>query len=236
MKITVMSSFRNASHYITRYFNQMQEFDSLLKAKGHELSLVLGYGDSTDCTDSLLAEESFFRFDTYLVDVNHGGELYGSIIHPQRFKQLSYVGNQLLQHIPKNTDKVFLIESDLVWQGAQLEALLNAQEGLQDALKVPSSRIVLAPMIYHRDGRFYDTWAFRCNGTSFRNNAPYHPVLKSDIRFIEMESVGSVVLLDYDLIKDLRFPEENVVVGFCQQAKEHQARIFLDTQARVFHP
>ena len=229
MKLSIISYFRNAESYIERYCNQMDELQSLLSARGDTLHLVLGYGDSEDRTDEALFEECLHRFDCSMVSVEHGGKFYGSIVSDQRFRQLAYIGNKLWNLLPEDSDVVGLVESDLLWQGATLQCLSNAVAGQQS----PS---MVAPMVLHQNGTFYDTWAF-CRGLrNFRSKPPFHPALLEDGRYLEMDSVGSVLFLPYEQGKRLTWPEKDVVVGFCKQAEAIGVTILLDKESKVYHP
>lgn len=224
MNIAIVSAFRNAAWYVKRYCEQMDKLQEVLSRQNHTLQLVLGYGDSHDGTGEVLFEETSHRFPTVLVDVSHGGPHYGSIVHPNRFKQLAYVGNKLWEVIPKEANVVGMVESDLIWQPYALSSL---------ALTVGPNQIY-SPMVYHEDGRFYDTWAFRCNGTNFQNNRPFHPDLGKSNTLL-MDSVGSVLFMHRKLAEKLSWPEQDVVVGVCQQARDLGASIYLWTSLGVYH-
>lgn len=229
MNVTIVSYFRNSESYIERYCNQMDELQSLLSRAGDTLRLVLGYGDSTDKTHEALFEECLHRFNCSLIDVSHGGPIYGSVPDLERFKQLAFIGNKLWSHLPTDSNIVGLVESDLIWQGHVLQSLLNAVEG-------HSAPCIMSPMVIHQSGVFYDTWAFRRGLRNFTAHYPYHPALLEDIRYLEMDSVGSVVFLPYSLAVKLHWPEKDVVVGFCKQAEAKGASIILDTELKVYHP
>lgn len=237
MKVTLVSSFRNASHYIKRYVKQVTALRDYLHEDNRKLSLVLGYGDSSDDTEQMLKDLMPTNIESLFVDVSHGGPEFGSVVHPVRFAQLSFIGNRMWERIPKDAKFVGLVESDLVWEGATLACLVDHVEALRSVDNPQSSPTLLAPMIKHRDGRFYDTWAFRAGGEHFRNQPPYHVGLtQRPSHFMEMDSVGSVVFMDGDIARKVCFPPDDVVVGLCKQAKALGARIFLDRSAEVYHP
>ncbi len=225
MKVAILSSFRNAHRFIVTYLNRMDELQALLYSKGHALSLVLAYGDSNDCTGEILLEECSWRFYANLIEVNHGGPVFGSVVDRTRFVQLAKVANALRCNIPEDTDVVGFVESDLIWEP---ETLLNLIEGLGE-------HQIIAPMVYDQEWGFYDTWAYRCNGERFQKDAPYHSELKKR-NLIEMDSVGSVLFMHADLARTIEFPERNVVVGFCRQARNKGAHIYLDSTLEVRHP
>lgn len=92
MNVVICSAFRNSESYIDRYFEQMYELERLLFLRGDCLSLVLGYGDCSDDTATLLFEHTSGGIGARLIDVSHGGPTFVSIVHEQRFKQLAYIG------------------------------------------------------------------------------------------------------------------------------------------------
>lgn len=225
LNIALISAFRNSTAYIQRYCEQMDSLQVELAKQGVALKLILGYGDSSDRTGEFLHEQCTFRFDCSLVDVSHGGPAFGSVVHVQRFKQLAYVMNSLWSNLPCNADVVGLVESDLVWSP---ESLLGLLEGLHGAQ-------MIAPMVYDLKGAFYDSWAYRRHSKHFTNEPPYHPDLKGTAP-LEMDSVGSVFLLDGKLGRQVFWPEEDVVVGLCKQVRELSGRIVLMPNLKVYHP
>lgn len=204
----------------------MDVLQRILGGDGHSLHLVLGYGDSGDGTGDMLFEQCTRRYSCQLLDVSHGGRHYGSVVSRRRFKQLAFVANTLWQAIPQDSDVVFLVESDLIWEAGTLIELLT-WVGYKE---------ILAPMVVHQDNRFYDTWAFIRNGINFKAEKPYHPDLRPGVRFYGMSSVGSLLAMEYNLASQLVWPEEDVVVGLCRQARGLGAQIMLDSYSRVIHP
>lgn len=236
MKIVVTSAFRNATRYLERYFEQMGELKSALAERDDRLSLVLGYGDSSDGTGGSLYDECHHRFDTKLIEVNHGGPHFGSIVHEQRFKQLAKVWNRIWREIPEDADYVAFIESDLIWRAQKFIDLFEFIQGLRSIRSDTNAPTLVAPLVLHLDERFYDTWAFRYNGVQFKNDPPYHKGLEGLGSYTEMNSVGSFILMDGNIARKLSFPEEDVIVGLCRQARLLGARIFLDKLTKVYHP
>jgi len=221
--LTIVSYFARTRDNYQRYFKQMRELQILLEKNGNELHLVVGYHQPR--LPQVLAPEMAFHHGE-LVDVNHGGKIFTSVVDVTRFKQLAYIGNTLWAKVPKDTDVVALVESDLVWEAATLNTLF---------LDAIAEKAVVAPLI-KQGKRFYDTWAFRADGANFEADEPYHPSLYNGERYVRMESVGSVLFMPYDLGKNLTWPEEDVVVGFCEQVTKKRRRILLDTELEVQHP
>lgn len=234
-RIAVVSLFRNAASYIQNYFDQMLVFQELLNENGYNLSLVLGYGDSTDGTGELLFEECQNLFDATLLDVSHGGQHFGSVVHPQRFKQLAYSGNQLLSAIPANTHAFGIVESDLHWEPETLLKLIKGLELYQNSMRFGPRRFIMAPLVLQKE-IFYDTWAFRKDKVHFQHQPPYHSQLHPKGRYTEMDSVGSCLFLTGNLSGLVCLPEKDVVVGLCRMAKEAGARVYLDRECKVYHP
>lgn len=223
MKLTIVSYFAKTRDNYQRYFYQMRHLAQLLDDNGHELFLVIGYHQER--LKDLLGEH-LVVLDGELVNVNHGGRIYGSVVDVTRFKQLAYIGNTLWKHIPKHTDVIALVESDLVWEPATLNTLF---------LDAIAEKSVVAPLV-KQGKKFYDTWAFRADGANFEADEPYHPCLYNGERYVRMESVGSVLFMPYELGKNLTWPEEDVVVGFCEQVTKKRRRVLLDTELEVQHP
>lgn len=229
MNVVICSAFRNASGYIDRYFEQIYELERLLFLRGDCLSLVLGYGDSTDNTGTLLFEQTSGGIGARLIDVSHGGQAFGSIVNAERFRQLAYVGNKILANVPfADADAVIWLESDLIWEPCVIVELLNHLQW----------HACVAPMIMDSPpaNTFYDTWAFRRGGICFVKQSPYHAGMMGGDHMVEMDSVGSCVVMRADAIRGVIVPEDDVLVGVCRQIKDKGGRVFMDTSQKVFHP
>lgn len=225
MNVVICSAFRNAESYISRYFSQIDALDRLLTRRGDVLSLVLGYGDSTDHTDALLFEACSGGIGARLIDCTHGGKAYTSVVDAQRFRQLAFVGNRVLANVPDDADVVVYIESDLIWEPQTIIELLNDVQW----------RDVVAPLIMEvSSSGFYDTFAFVKNGLNFIKAAPYHCGVNGGM--IAMDSVGSCIAMRADIARRFRLPDEDVIVGFCCQVRAAGYGIYCDTSLRVDHP
>jgi hypothetical protein len=224
--VTIISAFRQASTYISAYCTQMDGLQNALAARGDSLQLVLGYGDSTDATPAILFDECANRFDCLLLDVSHGGPVFGSVEHPQRFKQLAFVGNKLWAHIPDAADVVALVESDLIWQTNTMLALIDHT----------ATYPVIAPLImdFMPWGRFRDVYAFRRGGDRFTSYPPYHADLNGEV--LQVDSAGSVLVMRGELARGLCWPQEDVVVGVCRQIYERGGAVYVDPALKVIHP
>lgn len=233
MNVTILSCFRNACPYLERYCEQMDGLQTLLQKRGDHLTLILGYGDSTDGTEAALFDECSNRFCALLVDVSHGGPVFASIEDPVRFRQLAYVGNRLLEHVPRDADVVGIVESDLIWDAQTMVQLIEDLEHL------PPPFGAVAPMVMDGPNSFYDVFAFRRGGVRFTKKPPYGPfTIAPDPLCINLEwidSAGSVLFMDAELARKARFGERDAIVSFCRQINWHGGSIWLDTQAKVIH-
>lgn len=226
MNVTLCSSFRDAAGpQIDAYFERIDGLAEAIGKGGDVLSLVLGYGDSTDGTGYELYEAADHRLvETLLLDVSHGGPKFGSVEDPQRFRQLAYVANRLAACIPHTADAVIFVESDLLWQPPTLLALLDRLE------RCPA----IAPMIMDGPASFYDVFAHRRGGVRFTKEPPYHPDING--RVLQVDSAGSCVAVRGALARTVKFPPEDVFVGWCRGVYAAGGSVWLDPSLIVRHP
>lgn len=204
---------------------QVDALSTLLAKRGDYLSLVLGYGDSTDGTGEQLFEAATLSIGARLIEVSHGGKVFGSVVDAQRFRQLAFVGNKILSNVPSDADVVIWLESDLIWEAKTLARLIYH--------RLP----VVAPMVYERrSGSFYDTFAYIKDGVNFTKHYSYHPSILGTIGITEMDSVGSCVVMAGNVAKGLTIPDEDVIVGACRAIRDNGYKIWLDVDAEVWHP
>lgn len=229
LNIALCSAFRNAQSYIDRYFAQIDALNRLLTQRGDTLTLMLGYGDSTDDTDALLFEHtSGGAIGALLIDCTHGGPVYGSVVNPERFRQLAYVANKVWRAIPTNANVVAWAESDLTWEAQTMLALIDGTK------EYPA----VAPMVMlDRQGwskeAFYDVYAFRKDGKLFRHNPPYFdgwPVSEP----VQIDSAGSCMALRGELVKQLTWTD-GVFPELCQQIYRLGGAVWLDARLAVKH-
>lgn len=229
MNIALVSAFRNAERYLIGYFTQAEQLSNQLMRRGDRLSFVWGEGDSADDTLRILcnmrpAFMSSVR-NAVIVNVTHGGPVFGPVVHPQRFRQLAHVGNRLWSAIPANADVVVLVESDLIWEAETLVKLID------DLKEVPC----VAPLVMEQStGGFYDTWAYRRNGQRFTKQAPYHPGIGEGL--LQLDSAGSCLAMNAALARQLVWREEDVIVGICEQINQLGGSVWLDPTLTIFHP
>lgn len=229
MNITLCSCFRNSTGYLDRYFAQTEALALLLYQRGDWLTLVLGYGDSTDDTDELLFDAAAGSTGAILVDCTHGGAAIGSVVSAERFKQLAHCGNQVLAAIPKTADVVLWVESDLLWLP---ETMLTLVDHLD---KYPAvCPLVLLDRAGWAKNSFYDTWAARIGGVHFEHRYPYHKGFDPKKPF-KVDSMGSCIAMRADIAREVNFPDEDVFVGLCAQIYANGDSLWLDPAVSVTH-
>lgn len=224
MNVTLISAFRNSEQRVGAFCDQTYQLYKALEARGDTLFLILGEGDSTDRTRAYLAA-LFAGSDHVLVDCSHGGPIYGPVVDEQRFRQLAHVGNQMWRHIPADAGAVVQVESDLLWSTDTLLGLLN------QLAEVPC----VAPLLLEKEtALFYDVWAYRRGGKHFTKPRPYHPDIGAGL--LELDSAGSCLVMNAAIARQLTWPQEDVIVGICNQIKALGGSIWLAPQFTVYHP
>lgn len=231
MNVVIASIFRDSASYIDRYVSQAAALRDALAARGDSLRGVWGEGDSNDRTDTILAEKARKRALTFdLIDVSHGGPKFGSVNVEQRWRQISYCCNAVLDTIPQSADVVVYVESDLIWPA---ETMLHLIDTLGDGIDVVSP---MSMANGETPPRFYDTWGHRSGGTCLEPFAPYHPDLKAG-QLLKLDSAGSCLVLKGHVVQTTRFtPPELGIVGWGQDINAQGYSFFLDPDQSVWHP
>lgn len=221
--ITVGSIFRDSIEYHDRYFDQI---DKLEAAIGEPVQLCIAEGDSTDGSYSDLASRIVDRPWDKLLKVDHGGQHYGSVDHPQRWAQVALVCNAVMDAANLDGPMIY-VESDLIWEPATMIQLL------EDLSIVPA----VAPMSM-KDGRFYDTWGHRgLDGERFYGQPPYHRCMESDRPLVAIGSAGSCVVMREEVARVARFGDNDCIVGLGRDIRfKAEASLWLDRRVKVEHP
>ena len=182
----IVSAFRNApAHQIDRWLTQCGTLRALVTGRCRIVAVV---GDCSpgDRTEALLRSGALARgMGLEIVEYNHGGPHFGSVESAQRMRQLSGVGNAMLDAVAPDDDLVLYVESDLIWEAhVPLELA-----GYLDGWKGPH---VVAPLVIAGE-YFYDVWGFRLNGERFAPFFPYHKDLGPGLTCVD--SVGSCMVM-----------------------------------------
>jgi hypothetical protein len=221
--IVVASIFRNAAHYVNRYFEQIERLRD-----DYRVRLVIAEGDSDDDTYELL-DKHLLDNDT-LLKVDHGGPVFGSVDNPQRWAQIAYVCNEVLRHLDmKDDEKLIYVESDLLWPVDTMHYLIH---------DLDTVGAVAAMSLHPSTGRFYDIWGHvGMDGERFTPTPPFHPSI-ADVksgRLALIQSAGSCIAVRGEIVnKGVEFSNEDCIRGFCRTIRDHTP-LFLDPDAVVFH-
>lgn len=225
VNVVLSSAFRNSQHTIARYCRQVSLLNEIVRSQ-HNLRVLAAEGDSVDRTRYLLTQA--YKVPIEIVDVTHGGPVYGSTEAPARMAQLSVMWNKIMDAV-KETDDVFLyVESDLIWEPITLARLIDRAAWWQDGFDVFAPMVCAGP-------NFYDIWAFRKNGTRFSPFPPYHPELKKD-ELLEVDSVGSCLSMRAVVARQCRIHDNNAIVGWCKDVRHHGYRIAVCPDLKIHHP
>ena len=229
MNVVLGSAFRNSvrNNQLERWLAQAESLKIALWAWGHSMSVIAAEGDSIDHTRRALEEGLATRsIATTLVDVSHGGPVYGSCEAPERFKALQGVGNGILGAVGLDVDALVYVESDLIWRSEEIMGLIE---------RLSASIDVVAPMIWAGDC-FYDVYAFRdLKGERFGPFMPYSDCLR-DRLLAEIGSAGSCLVMKGAVARECRITEKDGLVGFCRIARSKGYRIWVDSEREVRHP
>ncbi|HET6873992.1 MAG TPA: hypothetical protein VFH70_04400 [Acidimicrobiales bacterium] len=187
MNVTLCSIFRNSVGYVDRYFSQVHALSGYV-----DLRLVLTYGDCTDATGPALeaAADRYEMPDVEIGQCDHGGPVFPSIDHPQRWDQIALVVRSTLDRVGDPGDALIWVESDLEWSSQTMLKLLD------DLAHVPA----VAPQNMHATSeRFYDTWGFRIDSVGFNAWPPYHQGTPDpDTGLVKIDSCGSCFVTKAD--------------------------------------
>lgn len=232
MRFCVASAFRNAAgQQITRWMDQILDLRHVLRQKHFcYLRAVAVEGDSRDATRAqleALSTKMAGQFELEIVTCNHGGPVYGSTESPQRMAALSKVGNAIFYSVRDNDDVLVYVESDLIWDGATISALIDHVVGGQSD--------VVAPLIFAGDN-FYDVYGYRgLDGQRFAPFKPYHSSL-SALGLTEVSSAGSCLVMKGEVGRGVRIVNDDALVGWCEQARQQGYTISVDPNLSIRHP
>jgi hypothetical protein len=197
--------------------------------KDHTLRIIAAEGDSQDGTRKALPMFSILsNVHLQLLDVSHGGPWFGSVVSIERMQALSQIANSIFSEVCTIDDVLVYVESDLLWDSKTMLVLIEAAAARQKEFDVH------VPMIFAGEA-FYDIWAYRNNGESFDSQPPYHSSLNGD-GIIEVDSAGSCLVMPSKVARQCRIRDDNCLVGWCADAREHGYRIGVHAQLRIDHP
>lgn len=185
-----------------------------------------------DCTEAILrgmAEESG-KAVTFIREPASDGT---------RLERLSAAGDLALNTVGAADDFLLWHESDLLTLpdvALRLAALQKPVVGGWPMLShhPDHPELMLAGAKLERP-LFYDTWGYRAGGALFTNDPPYHAVYTSDRPF-QLDSVGSVVMVEAEYIRrGARFVNYGLV-ELCRQVRRMGGSVWCDPRVPVVQP
>jgi hypothetical protein len=157
-----------------------------------------------------------------------------------RLERLSLAGDRLLSSVG-DEDYILWHESDLFTPIDVFERLAAVGSGAAGGWPVLShdparpdlgvttpKRMVIDPPI------FYDTWGYRAGGTRFSSLTPYHECYRPEP--FELESVGSVVLVQAEYVRRGARMNGGGLVGLCQSIRDMGGQVWCDPTVTVVQP
>lgn len=226
MNIVIGSAFRNSAHACRSYMDRVAALRDA--SQGHTVSVSAVYGDSTDGTGEALLREAYSRnLALTLTECSHGGPVYGSTESLERMVALSKVGNAIFDSVRLHDDILFYVESDLLWDAHTARSLIDLAAMQEEGFDI------FAPMVF-AGWPFYDIFAFRKDGVRFSPFPPYHVGLHPGLTVVD--SVGSCLAMRGDVARACRIRNDNVLIGWCEDARQHGYRIAVHSDLKVHHP
>ena len=224
MKIAVGGMFQNSMKYLDRAIAQY--FSLIAAAPQHQFDFIFAEGDSTDNSATWNRLNEIFPGSTFKRE--HKGKIYGSVDDSQRWTQIAYVVDGILERVKPEHDALLYVESDLLWEPKTLLTLLSYLDRVEAAV----------PMIWMR-GVFYDIWAYAKDGVKFTGNPPYHRTLTQPTSngLHEIDSGGGCLAVRGDIARKCRcIPKAKALVGFYTEMRRRGHKVWVDPKIGVLHP
>ena len=245
MKVVVGSAFRNSGRATQQADGSTQASRAVERVRklGHAIGrqnvrMVAAEGDSTDDTiDQLRAAADRYDVDLTIVDVSHGGPMYGSTEQPERMRLLSGVGNGIMRSVRDDDQLLLYVESDLIWTPSVvrdladivLPSMLDGDEAKVHGMRIGAPIIMAGP-------HFYDVWGFRgLDGQRWGPCAPYHRE-RNPVGLTEVSSAGSCLLMPARAAMDAPPMTDGALVEWCTGARSIGYHIMVHPFATVRHP
>ena len=158
-----------------------------------------------------------------------------------RIARLSEAGDRLLSMVDDDADYVLWHESDLFTPGdlvSRLASVPAACVGGWPVLSHSPAAPWLGPWAPRRlfldTPLFYDTWGYRAGGTRFGNQPPFHDAYRDEP--FQLDSVGSVVLIDADYVRRGARMNGGALVGLCESIRGMGGEVWCDPGVSVVQP
>mgnify|MGYP001316273930 CR=1 FL=1 len=224
MNIVLGSMFQNSVGYIDRYITQY--YSLCAAAPQHTFDLILMEGDSTDNEATWNRLNQIFPGKVF--KRVHGGKIFGSFDNEQRWKQISFVVDGVLERVRPEHDALVYVEADLMWEPSTILKLIGHLDKVDAAV----------PMIW-MNGIFYDIWGYRKDTVNFIGRKPYHAVFAQPSKngLWPIDSGGGCMAVRGEMARKFRCnPPKLALVGFYTEMKRNGFQTWVDPTLNVFHP
>lgn len=213
-KVLIVTPIKNDACYLERHFSAWENVDY----PREEIRWVWIYGHSKDNTKEML--------DKYFSN----GEWNCEIYYEPKFKNLTcsamWIADVMnaARKLYRGEDYVLIEDGDIVKIAPDL---------LNELIRLDLD--IVAPYVWH-DGRekdFFDTYVFRdLYGVKYPiNNVPF----TGHTEPIEMNSVGTMVLIKGKIFSEIEFENPCPNLQFCNNAKRKGYRIWTAPWINIFH-
>ena len=213
-KIVIASIIRNEERNgnLKRFLNCCNDLEKYYK----NIVYVFIEGDSSDNTYRMLKNWLTPKKSYILKKVDRNHRPFVKDRNPKRTIYFSELRNMLIDlslSIPE-VSEVLMIDANYGWKGDLISSLRDVDTDIAAPLVV---------MHKNRDGKylFYDTWAFRKNGSQFSHYYPYIGYSKLS-KPVSVDSVGGGYLIKRKVLEaKVKYNGDRDCehVGFCQMAK-----------------
>lgn len=227
MNVVLGSMFRDATGYLSTYFEQVEGLRTLLEDRGDRLRVVAVENDSRDDTHEVIDRWLFGHFaDGVLIRAHDDCPYHPSVDIPERWRHHAWVANHVLEDLTDEDDVIVYVESDLIWDPVEMLALIDHTKDNK----------AWTASVFHRQrgARWYDSWGTTLDGEPFHGMGPYHAAWGPET--IRVDTCASVLACPVGLAQVTRFQPEDAFKGWCRDLYAHGTQVWLDTRLAVIHP
>lgn len=238
--IAVCSYFRDSNEWHGKIISQVDRFFKQIlnqNINNGRFKFSLLEGGSKDGTLASIRQwKENITSDVYLIEDEVVNTNVASTISANRFKNLSRIGNNVLNQAKDlNTKFIFWQESDLIIPDNLLSRLLSFTRENQW-----NHTLAIAPVpMFNWQGQdlFYDTWAFEGSKGEKWGNPDLYKLMCYHEELRPMKSIGSCALLNAELLIKYNIDfGEGCFPELCKQGKSFGLNIYCDTGSMVKHP
>jgi hypothetical protein len=213
-RVAIASIIRNeeSNGHLKKFFDCCQKLE-----KFHDIIYIFIEGDSSDNTYRELEDWLSSRDDYILKKLDKKKPRFPKDKSSGRTRYFAELRNMLIDYalsIP-DVSEVLMIDANYGWKGDLVSSLRDIDADIAAPLVV---------MNKNNNGKFlfYDTWAFRKNGSQFSHYYPYVGYSKLN-KPISVDSVGGGYLINRKVLEsNVKYNGDRDCehVGFCQKARK----------------